>query len=109
MALTSLTFDILLSLVDEPLHGYGIILDIEARSGAGGVPSTGALYLALQRLESEGLIETDRSRRPASEDRRRRYYRITRRGREAAAEEADRLSVLVSAARKKKLLTGERS
>jgi len=109
MALTPLTFDILLTLVDEARHGYGIIREIEARSGAESAPSTGALYLALQRLEVEGLIEEDRGRRPAGEDRRRRYYRITRTGRETAAAEAGRLAGLVTAARRKKLLTGERA
>jgi len=109
MALTPLTFDILLTLVDEARHGYGIIREIEARSGPDSAPSTGALYLALQRLESEGLIEEDRGRRPAGEDRRRRYYRVTRLGREAAVEEASRLAGLVTAARRKKLLTGERA
>jgi len=109
MALTPLTFDILLTLVDEARHGYGIIREIEARSGSESAPSTGALYLALQRLEGEGLIEEDRGRRPAGEDRRRRYYRVTRRGREAAVEEAARLAGLVTAARRKKLLSGERA
>jgi DNA-binding PadR family transcriptional regulator len=109
MALTPLTFDILLTLADEARHGYGIIREIEERSGAESAPSTGALYLALQRLEAEGLIEEDNGRRPAGDDRRRRYYRITRRGREAAAEEAGRLAGLVTAARRKKLLTGERA
>jgi DNA-binding PadR family transcriptional regulator len=107
MALTPLTFDILLTLVDEARHGYGIIREIEERSGAGAAPSTGALYLALQRLEAEGLIEDDRTRRPAGEDKRRRYYRITRHGREAAVAEADRLAGLVTVARRKKLLAGE--
>ncbi|MGD8278723.1 MAG: PadR family transcriptional regulator [Gemmatimonadota bacterium] len=109
MALTPLTFDILLTLVGETRHGYGIIREIEARSGPESAPSTGALYLALQRLEAEGLIEEDDGRRPAGEDRRRRYYRVTRRGREAAVEEANRLAGLVSAARRKKLLSGERA
>lgn len=107
MALTPLTFDVLLTLADEPRHGYGIILEIEARSGEGAAPSTGALYLALQRLQTDGLIEEDRGRRPADDDRRRRYYRLTRRGREAASAEAVRLAGLVSAARRKRLLAGD--
>jgi DNA-binding PadR family transcriptional regulator len=109
MALTPLTFDILLTLVDEARHGYGIIREIEERSGPESAPSTGALYLALQRLEAEGLIEEDNGRRHAGEDRRRRYYRVTRQGKAVAAEEAGRLAGLVTVARRKKLLTGERA
>ncbi len=109
MALTPLTFDILLTLVGEARHGYGIIREIEERSGPESAPSTGALYLALQRLEAEGLIEADAGRRHAGEDRRRRYYRVTRQGKEAASEEASRLAGLVTVARRKKLLTSERA
>jgi len=70
-------------------------------------PSTGALYLALQRMEAEGLIE-ESPRRPApSEDQRRRYWRITVRGRETAEAESERLAALVAAARRKDLLAGD--
>ena len=78
-ALTPLTYEILVALADAPRHGYGIIKEIEARAGTG--PSTGALYLALQRMEADGLIH-EASERPAdSDDKRRRYWSITSRGR----------------------------
>jgi DNA-binding PadR family transcriptional regulator len=106
MSLTPLTFDILLALTDGSLHGYGIIKDIEDRSGTEAAPSTGALYLALRRMLSEALIEEDPSP-PADADNRRRYYRITAQGREQASRESSRLATLVAAARKKNLLSGE--
>ncbi len=102
---TPLTYQILLALADADRHGYGIIKEIEER-GAGSPPSTGALYLALQRMEADGLIAdapppTDN----ASEDARRRYYRITSVGLDMAEAESRRLVSLVAAARSKNLLT----
>lgn len=102
---TPLTFQILLALADEGRHGYGIIKEIEERIGGGTAPSTGALYLALRRMASEGLIKNA----PApveSGDARRRYYRLTELGRLRAEEESMRLAVLVAAARSKNLLPG---
>lgn len=104
MTPTPLTYEILLALADGDRHGYGIIKEIEARGGA--APSTGALYLALQRMERDGLIEESSQPLEASDDARRRYYRVSQRGREVAEEESRRLAGLVAAARSKKLLTG---
>jgi DNA-binding PadR family transcriptional regulator len=103
MALTPLSYEILIALADLPRHGYGIIKEIEAREGTAAAPSTGALYLALQRLEREGLI--DGAEPPEDEtDARRRYYRLTEAGRALAVEESARLAALVAAARTKNLL-----
>jgi len=104
-AVTPLTYSILLALADDPRHGYGIIKEMEARGGS--APSTGALYLALQRMESEGLIQEAAAAGQASDDSRRRYWRLTRVGREAAKNESLRLQALVAAARDKDLLAGD--
>jgi DNA-binding PadR family transcriptional regulator len=101
LEITALTFEILLALSDEDRHGYGIIKEIEGRDSP--APSTGAMYLALHRMQAEGLVRQV----PApseSGDARRRYYRITDDGRGAAQRESERLSRLVAAARSKKLL-----
>ena len=102
-ALTPLSFQILLALAGGALHGYGILKDIEERSGVGTVPSTGALYLALQRLEEEGLIE-EAAARSAGEDSRRRYYALTEAGRSVAMAETARLAKLVGAAHERRLI-----
>ncbi len=104
--MTPLTYQILLSLADGDRHGYGIIKEIEERSGENSAPSTGALYLALQRMGADGLIE-DAQRPAAGDDARRRYYRITRAGREGAESESERLAILVATARQKQLIGGE--
>ena len=106
-SITPLSYQILLALADHDLHGYGIIKDIEARSGVEAAPSTGAMYLALQRMQGDGLIEEAPERPAHDDDARRRYYRITRKGRGVAEEESRRLWALVEAARAKRLLTGE--
>jgi len=104
MDITPLTYEILLALADGDGHGYGILKDMESRGGS--VPSTGAMYLALHRMVSEGLIEE--APPPADEDdARRRYYRITRRGRETARKESARLADLVARARCTGLLVEE--
>ncbi len=104
--MTPLTYEILLALADGDRHGYGIIKEIEGRAGAASAPSTGALYLALQRMQGKGLIEEAPERPANDDDPRRRYYRLTDEGREQARDESLRLAALVSAARAKKLLTG---
>jgi len=99
LPLTPLSFQILVALADGPRHGYGIIKEIEASSGAPLKSSTGTLYLAIERLDNEGLIEEE-----PSGDARRRYYRLTARGRDVARAEARRLATLVGVARGKRLL-----
>jgi DNA-binding PadR family transcriptional regulator len=104
--MTPLTYQILLALADGNRHGYGIIKEIETRAGTGAAPSTGALYLALQRMEAEQLIEETDQRPPDADDARRRYYRISESGRTQAETESVRLLALVDAAREKKLIVG---
>ena len=50
LPLTPLSFQILLALVDEERHGYGIMKEIERRTKGRMSPATGPLYLAAQRL-----------------------------------------------------------
>ncbi len=60
---------ILISLAEEPRHGYSMTEDIEAIAGVRLGPGT--LYGALARLESRGLIE------PLKSEDRRNPYRLT--------------------------------
>jgi peptidoglycan/LPS O-acetylase OafA/YrhL len=64
---------VLTALADAPQHGYGIIGDVERISSGRVRLRAGTLYTALDRLQAEGLIETDHEK--AVEDRRLRYYR----------------------------------
>jgi DNA-binding PadR family transcriptional regulator len=102
--ITPLTYHILLALADGDRHGYAIIKEIEASHGADAAPSTGALYLALQRMEDEGLVAETTARPKTGDDARRRYYRLTRSGRAAAVAESGRLAGVLKVARQKHLL-----
>jgi len=75
---------------DGPLHGYGLAKEIERRSGGFFTGSWGSLYPALQRLETDGLIEGAWEPYPPQGKRRRRVYRLTARGRSAAKQAAGR-------------------
>src|SRR5262245_33169565 len=95
-------FQILLSLTDGHRHGYGIIRDVAARTDGALRLGTGTLYTALARLETLDLVEeTDPRSRPADDDERRRYYRLTPRGRAVLQAETARLDALVNQARRK--------
>ena len=107
LPLTHLSYHILLALADAPRHGYGIIKEIESKSAGAMSPSTGALYLALQRMEEEGLLEESAARpKEADDDPRRKYYRLTARGRKLATAETERLAGLLGVAVQKRLIPG---
>lgn len=103
--MTPLSLHILLSLVHGPSHGYGILKEIEDRTDGADVPSTGSLYLALQRLEREGLVTP--AERPSEDvDARRRYWALTPEGRRAAREEVERMAALLGDRAVRALRTG---
>ena len=103
---THISFHILVALAGGDLHGYGLLKEIEERSGGRVSPSTGAMYLALQRMEEDGLVEPSPDRPRPGEDSRRKYYRLTAAGRVRAGEEARRLADLVELARARNLMPG---
>jgi PadR family transcriptional regulator, regulatory protein PadR len=74
---------LLLSAVAEgPSHGYLLIERLRARSGDAFDLPEGTVYPALHRLERDGLLA---SAWTAASGRRRRVYRLTRRGRSTLA------------------------
>ena len=73
---------ILVSLAEEPMHGYQVIQAIETRSNGAWKPSPGSVYPTLQLLADEGLVS-------ASEVGDRKIYTLTEAGREVAAESAE--------------------
>jgi DNA-binding PadR family transcriptional regulator len=96
---------ILLALADEERHGYGVMKEVEDRTGGEMRLGPGTLYGAIKRMLAEGLIEeSDERPDPELDDQRRRYYRITDFGRRVAGAEAERLQGLVNTARARKLL-----
>jgi DNA-binding PadR family transcriptional regulator len=105
--LPAAAFQILLSLADEELHGYGIMRQVEQQTNGRVRLGPGTLYSSIQALVEEGLIEeVERSPEPAGGERRR-YYRLTSSGRKLARSEAERLADVLRVARAKKILRGE--
>jgi len=109
LPLRPVEFEILLSLAAGERHGYGIILDAEAR-GLGPAPDVGTLYRGLRRLQDQGLIRPSSGIGSSdSHDDRRNYYEITALGRRVAQAEARRLYALARAARASGLLRASES
>lgn len=103
--LTRPVFHILLALADAPKHGYAIMQEVGERTGSRYRLWPATLYTAIKRMLADGLIEESRAPSAAAgEDPRRRFYRLTRRGRGELAKEASRLEALVDVAREKKVL-----
>ena len=100
-------FHILIALADRHRHGYSIMQDVAARTEGKVQLSAGTLYSSIRRMLEQGLIEElAESPDPSSTDERRRYYRLTRFGRRAAAAEVGRLNALVQQARATGLVPG---
>jgi DNA-binding PadR family transcriptional regulator len=97
-------FHVLLALAGDDLHGYAILKEVDLRTAGEVKLSTGTLYGIIKRLLNEGLIVELRHRPAANDDERRRYYRLTPKGREIAALEAERLEKVVALARARRLL-----
>ena len=87
---------VLLALGTEAKHGYAIMQDIAAESGGKVRLLPGTLYSTIKKLLADGLVEEVGAPRSIdSDDARRRYYRVTRRGRFAAEAETRRMEMLV--------------
>jgi DNA-binding PadR family transcriptional regulator len=97
-------FHIALVLVEGPCHGYRLMSEVQALSRGEMRLGPGTLYRSLQRMEVEGLIEQTPDA-DSDGDPRRRVYALTGGGRDALAEQARRLSVLLRAAAERGVLT----
>jgi DNA-binding PadR family transcriptional regulator len=94
------------SLADRDRHGYAVMQDVLDRTDGKLRFSPSSLYASIRRLLEQGLIEELAERPDASnDDERRRYYRLTRLGREVAKAEARRLERLLGDARATGLLS----
>jgi DNA-binding PadR family transcriptional regulator len=106
--LPAAAFQILLSLADEDLHGYGIMRNVEEQTAGRMRLGPGTLYSSIQTLLEEKLIqELDQREDAKLGQERRRYYRLTAAGRKLARSEAERLADLLRVARTKKILRGD--
>jgi len=82
-----------------PLHGYGVLLRIQQISAGALLVEQGALYPALHRLESQGLLATEWG--TSDNNRRAKFYTLTPSGRKRLREESEgwlRLTAAMTAA-----------
>jgi transcriptional regulator len=83
------TLDLLIlrSLTTAPNHGYGIAMRIHQLSDDVLRIEEGSLYPALYRMEEQGLIESEWG--ATENNRKAKFYKLTRKGRNAAQAELD--------------------
>lgn len=93
------TLDLLIlkTIAREPMHGWAIAQRIRQMSNDVLLVGQSALYPALHKLEQQGWIEAEW--KLSENNRRAKYYALTRAGRKALAEEThqwERLSAAIS-------------
>jgi DNA-binding PadR family transcriptional regulator len=101
--LTTADIHVLTSLAGGQRHGYAIAKEVLRLTDDRIRLGPGTLYGTLQRLMECGWVE-EATAPSRNVDERRRYYRLTRSGREALTAEARRLEALVQAAREQRIL-----
>ena len=95
------SYQILLALAGRDRHGYLIRKAVEQQTDGAMRLGPGTLYAAIRRLEDAGLVEESPWRPDADlDDRRRRYYRLSKSGRAALQAETERLRATVEFALK---------
>jgi len=99
--MTSAVLHILLSLAAEDRHGLGIASDVKAFTSGRIALGPGTLYGTIKRLLDAGLIEDLGQPSAEDDDPRRRYYRITPRGRRALEMETQGLQSVLGVAKQR--------
>ncbi len=91
------TLDLLIlrMLMREPMHGYGIAQRLKLLSQDVLQVGESSLYPALQRLLLNGYVDAEWG--PSENNRRARYYTLTKAGRKHLAAERDEFNELVAA------------
>src|SRR5512144_707522 len=103
--LKPLIFQVLVALSEGERHGWDLVREIRQRTGGERVLPAN-FYRTLRAMLADGLIEESSRRRADRDatDERRRYFRLTPSGREAARADALRLQALLTDVRTKRLL-----
>lgn len=101
--LKTAVFHILLALSEDNRHGLGIADEVEHASSGAVRLGPGTLYRSLKEMTAGGLVEEVPPTRE-DEDPRRKFYRITQKGREILQAEARRYERVVDVARRRRVL-----
>lgn len=98
--LPQVAFSILLALSLRERHGYEIIQQVAEDSSGKIKLSPGALYTSIKQLREQGLVKEVRKH----DDIRRRYYRLTNKGRKSLGAEVEYYQNSVALARQRQAL-----
>lgn len=102
LPLTPAMFQVLVALADGEKHGYGVIKEVARRTDGKVRLRAATLYTVIRRFVDDGFIQESTARPdPALDDERRRYYRLTDRGRAVAVAEARRMAETLAQAQAK--------
>ncbi len=96
--ITDNEYFVLTALIPSPLHGYGVIKEIEARTQGEVKLGITSLYTALHRLQTAGLI--DQIGEGIVDGRARKTYQITSLGEEAIARKERAINQMQTAKRR---------
>ena len=103
------TYNVLLALAEDELHGYAIMQALSDMTDGRETILPGTLYAALARMVDDGLIETvPGPSDEASGGPTRRHYRRTGFGRAVARAESLRVRALLDIAQAQAILPGQR-
>lgn len=97
-------FHILLSLADQQRHGYAVMQEVLERTDGEVRLWPATLYGSMRQLQEAGFIkECEDAAVQDNDDPRRRYFRISARGRDLLDAEAERLRSLAEMVRSRNL------
>jgi DNA-binding PadR family transcriptional regulator len=99
---------VMVALSDEPRHGLAIAREVLRLSDGALRLWPATLYGTLDELTDRGWID-QAPEHPSDESEKKRFYVLTRGGRQALAAETERLSALVKVARSRMRRAGEAS
>jgi DNA-binding PadR family transcriptional regulator len=99
--MTPAVLHILLSLSTDDRHGLGIAADVKAFTNGRLTLGPGTLYGTIKRLLEAGLVEDLGQPSADVDDPRRRYYRITAKGRRALELETEGLASVLGVAKRR--------
>jgi len=101
--LPQVTFSVLLALSLKPRHGYELMQQIEHDSNGKVRLGPGALYGTIKQLREDNIIEEMPFE---SDNQRRRYYRLTKKGWDQLSSELEYYQSTVRLAQERNLLDG---
>jgi DNA-binding PadR family transcriptional regulator len=98
--LSSATLHILLALAGGNLHGYGISQEVARNSDGHYRLGPGTLYDNLKKLMDAGWVaDAPSQKRKSTKEDDRRFFTLTKKGRDTLATEVDRLQSVISEAK----------